>query len=182
MKERCLFCDAPAAFLCDAPLAKVWTGRYEKPKGRPAYRISTMEDMLAHSSTCDAAFCARHGKLHGFIRHHGTIDYCIGCHQRGIETTPLLTPDQIDAKRQALHDHYRSTRVSLLGLSDVEREHMTELERAAQRPNRSATVGEIIGWQAGENGVIQPIIHWHVDVKALVTGSQLYLAPQYEDG
>lgn len=111
--ERCLFCNAPATRLCDAPIAMVEAG-WHKPKGRPPYRITTMEAMLSHSYTCDVPFCGKHGKVIGFIcgKDPDTIDHCAGCVAAGRDGgRGLLSPGAIDALRKQWHADYRRMRL-----------------------------------------------------------------------
>ena len=85
-----------------------------KPKGRPAYRITTMEAMLAHSYTCDAPFCSKHGHVVGFIcgKDSDTIDHCAGCvAAKRAGARGLLPPGAIAAIRKQWHAEYRRMRL-----------------------------------------------------------------------
>lgn len=115
MTDRCLFCDAPATHLCDAVIA-LPDGGWHKQRGKPPYRVTTMEAMLSESHTCDAPFCAKHGKTVGHIsgKDCDTIDHCAGCAARNRGTgNLLLSHEAIAALRRQWHQEYRRGRVAL---------------------------------------------------------------------
>jgi len=116
VSERCLFCDKPATRYCDEAIAKV-DGGWHKPKGRPPYRVTTMEAMTSGSYTCDAPCCSEHARVVGFIccrpsKHSDTIDHCAGCQTRERKPLALLSLEAIAALRTQMHARYRRSRIS----------------------------------------------------------------------
>ncbi len=110
-----MYCNEPATRLCDAVIALV-DGGWVKPRGATPYKVTTMEAMLSTSYTCEAPFCATHGKVVGFIcgKDGDTIDYCAGCiaAERG-RFERILTPGAIAALRRQRHAEYRRQRILL---------------------------------------------------------------------
>jgi hypothetical protein len=111
MADRCLFCDQPATLYCDYPLAMV-QGDVAVVKG-VKYPITTMAAMMATPYTCDAPFCAAHGKQVGHICGGDdgceSIDYCQGDH--GEKICNPLWPSEIAQLRTNLHTSWRRTKI-----------------------------------------------------------------------
>lgn len=118
--ERCLFCDQPATRLCDRVLG-LPIGGVHKAKGRPAYKVTTMEAMLAASYTCDAPCCPDHARVFGHVcgSEPDTFDECLGCQTRVLMHGPpaparLMEPAEIVAIRKQRHAEYRRMRMLLV--------------------------------------------------------------------
>lgn len=120
MGEQCLFCNQPAARFCDRAIGMVWAGDTEKFRGQAAYKITTMDAMLAHDYRCSAPCCATHAHVVGFIcgKDADTIDHCEGCHRAEWGPVGLATPAEIEARRRHLHAAYRRQRIAIVTESE----------------------------------------------------------------
>ena len=112
----CMWCDQPATRWCDAALAMVSAG-VRKPKNRPAYEVTSIDAMLSGSYKCDAPFCAKHGRVVGFVcgEDPDTIDHCHyhAQHHEAVRV-PILMLEDIEVLRTDLHARIRREQFSVV--------------------------------------------------------------------
>jgi len=86
-----------------------------KERGKPPFRVTSLEAMCSVSFTCDAPICRDHGKVFGFVsgQEPDFIDFCAGCQDK-IEGHGVMSSLEIQETRKRWHNEYRKRRLFLV--------------------------------------------------------------------
>lgn len=78
MPERCMWCEKPSEFLCDAPIGFLADGCERDKLGNVKQLLTGKRALDGGYWTCDAPMCADHRKMIGHVcgKYHDTIDRC----------------------------------------------------------------------------------------------------------